>query len=251
MLPHYQKAAEQRKVIMRAVSITGFKKSGKTTLMSLLAHVLEARGLRVGIVKCTHHGLDLPNTDTFTLRTKDRDVAALAEGESAVFWSYRRSVQDMLGVLNADIVLVEGGKALDFLPRVLCLHNEEEAAELMPELAIATWGSVTLPDKPAFTAESVESLGALVAEKAFYLPGLDCKACGYEGCRGMAAGIVAGTESPQACRALNASFSVTVNGQPVGLNPFTASLLEGGIAGMVRSLKGVTPGCNVTISFKI
>ena len=264
---------------MRAIGITGFKNSGKTTCVLLLAQALERRGLRVGIVKCAHHALDKPDTDTSRLRGQGRDVAAMSGDENAVFWSGRRGPQDMLRVLDADMVLVEGGKTWDFLPRVLCLHTAEEAAQLSPELAVATYGPVAVPGLPAFGQKGVpavsadsaargadsvldvdavpagsadmDALAALAVEKAFCLPALNCGACGRTGCGGLAADIVAGKAAVQDCRALASPLTVLVNGQPLGLNPFTAQMLAGGVGGMLRALKGVTPGSVVRVELQL
>ena len=108
---------------MRAIGITGFKNSGKTTLTGLLATALEGLGRKVAVIKCTHHGLDLPGRDTSKLSAPGRPVAALGEDDAAIFWRGKIGFMDLFTRLPADIVLVEGGKNLTFLPRVLCLRD--------------------------------------------------------------------------------------------------------------------------------
>ena len=101
---------------MRAIGITGFKNSGKTTLTGLLATALEGLGRKVAVIKCTHHGLDLPGRDTSKLSAPGRPVAALGEDDAAIFWRGKIGFIDLFTRLPADIVLVEGGKNLTFLP---------------------------------------------------------------------------------------------------------------------------------------
>ena len=50
--------------------------------------------------------------------------------------------------------------------------------------------------------------------------------------------------------AARGNIEVTVNGQSVGLNPFTAQMLSGGIKGMLGALKGMVPGGEVIIRMK-
>lgn len=235
---------------MRAISIAGFKNSGKTTLTSLLAAALERRGLSVSIAKRTHHRLDKPDTDTAKLCAPGRIVAGFSETETALFWGGARQLPDMLPLLQADILLVEGGKSRDWLPRVLCARDPSEGEALNRGLALASYGRVPVPGLPHFTESTIDDLAALAAERAFMLPGLDCGACGYEGCLGLARAIVAGAAAVGDCRALDAPTAVTINGQPLGLNPFTAKVLGGAIRGMLREMKGVAPG-DVEIRLKL
>lgn len=235
---------------MKAIGITGFKNSGKTTLVALLAQALENMGRRVAVVKCTHHDLDLPGRDTSRLCAPGRPVAALGEKDAAIFWRDKMSIMDLLVRLPADIVLVEGGKNLTFLPRVLCLHDVLEGAMLAPELAVATFGAVSLPPLPSFDADTVDVLARLADKSAFVLGGLDCGLCGRESCAGLAADILAGKADPAHCLALvPASISLRVNGSEVPLNAFTARMLEGGLRGMLAPLKGMAPG-TVEITLK-
>ena len=228
---------------MRAIGITGFKNSGKTTLTGLLATALENLGRKVAVIKCVHHALDLADSDTGKLMIAGRAVAALGEDEAAIFWSGKVGFMDLFTRLTADIVLVEGGKRLSFLPRVLCLHDTGEAPDLAPELAVATFGAVSLPPLPAFDESSITELARLVDEKAFVLGGLDCGLCGRNNCAGLAGDIVRGLAAPGDCPALTpSSFSLKVNGREVPLNDFTSRILEGGLRGMLAPLKGMTAG---------
>lgn len=241
---------------MKAISIIGFSNSGKTTLMGLLADHFESAGLRVALVKHTHHHLDKPDTDTSRLMKPGRVVLALGAEETLLFQGTGRYLADMLPLLDADIVLTEGGKGLDWLPRVLCLRDEDEAtapdrmARLMPELAVACYGGFGLAGLPRFDESDIAALGAHILEKSFVLPGLDCGACGFSSCGELAKRIVSGLTTQDQCKSIGGAIEVTVNGVPVGLNPFTATLLSGGITGMLSALKGYTPGTEVLIRLK-
>ncbi|WP_353115613.1 molybdopterin-guanine dinucleotide biosynthesis protein MobB [Nitratidesulfovibrio sp.] len=232
---------------VKAVSIIGFKNSGKTTCTALLADALEARGLTVAVAKHTHHSLDKAETDTARLMKPGRTVIGIAEGECAVFWSTRRHLADLLPLVCADVLLVEGGKSLGWLPRVLCLREAGEAQALDRGLALATFGGVGAEGLPRFDAASVEALAELVAERGFVLPGLDCGACGQQDCAGFARMVVAHQAVAGDCCSVDGPLSVTVNGHQLGLNPFVARIVSGALKGMLAELKGYSPGAEVVI----
>jgi len=238
---------------MRAVSIIGFKNSGKSTLTELLAGALERRGLRVAVAKHAHSGLDKPDSDSARLRAPGRTVLALADGECAIFYGESRFLADMVPLMQADMLLVEGGKRLGWLPRILCLRapGEAEADEretLDQGLAFAAWGRIPAPGLPYFPGGpgvedgALDALASLAQEKAFMLPGLDCSACGRENCAALAAEIVAGKTGAKDCAALHSEVEVRINGQPLGLNAFVARVVAGALRGMLREMKGFAPG---------
>lgn len=227
---------------MKAISIIGFKNSGKTTLTARLAEAIEKRGLTVAVAKHTHHGLDKPDTDTARLMKSARTVIGVGPDECAVFWSTPRHLADLLPLVNADVLLVEGGKSLGWLPRILCLRDEGEAKALDRGLALATWGSVPAAPLPHFTAADIERLADFVLERAFLLPGLDCGACGQTDCAGLGRMVVSGEARPEDCRTVEGDVVITVNGHPVGLNPFVERIVAGTLRGLLGGLKGYAPG---------
>lgn len=226
---------------MFAAAVTGFKKSGKTTLCESLGQTFQGLGLQVSAVKCSHHEqLDAPETDTARLSRVYASVAAVLPQQAALFWNRRRYVPDLLPLMDGDGLIVEGGKQLGWLPRVLVLREPAEAAELRPELALCTFGPVQAEGLPA--VEDLAELAALIRDKGFALPGLDCGDCGRKDCAGLAADIVAGKATAETCQARKASCSVTVNGQPLAMNHFVSQIISGGVMGMLQGLKGFAPG---------
>ena len=123
---------------MQAISIIGFSNSGKTTLISRLSECLEARGLKVAIAKHTHHELDKPDTDTALLMGPKRTIVGLSntkdgKGEAMIHWGHPCFLRDLVPLLDADILLVEGGKNIGWLPRILCLRTTPELLTALPE----------------------------------------------------------------------------------------------------------------------
>lgn len=227
---------------MKGVQILGFKKSGKTTLCQALLAQLQAKGLTVSALKCTHNpGLDKEDTDTDRFLPYCRAVGALAGRESALFWNGVRSVTDMVSLLDADVLVAEGGREHAIAPRVLVLRRPEEAADLSdPGLVLATYGPVTAPGLPR--VETAAALAELVCARGFVLPGLDCGGCGRSGCLALGTDILAGRATMADCVASHPGLSVSVGGRSLSLNPFVSRVLASGIRGLLAELKGFGPG---------
>ncbi len=231
--------------MFKAVSVVGFKKSGKTTLVLELARELTARGRKVAAVKFTHHGLDLDGTDTSRFAQECVSVAGIGPKTTTLLWNSARQLQDIFPLLGADIVLVEGGKSLTWLPRFVVLGSGEDESMLGNGLAVATWGAGELPG--VRKAASVAELATLAESLAFSLPGLDCGACGRDSCLELAREIVAGAADAGACSAMDAKLCVRVGGQRLALNPFVDRLVTGTIRGLLTELKGNVPGQKIEI----
>ena len=226
---------------MIASTIVGFKNSGKTTLTLRVAEILKAKGHKAALAKHSAHGFDeLPGRDTTRYQELGVEVAGISDERSFLSWPGKRHLGDLLPLMDADVLVVEGGKPLKWLPRVILADDAETAAKLEPELAIAIYGKAELPGVP--TCATPEEVADAILERGFTLPGLDCGACGREDCRGLTADIVAGRATLADCAAGNASMRVAINGRTLGLNPFVADILTGGVMGMLSTLKGFAPG---------
>lgn len=126
----------------KAMAVVGRKNSGKTTLLVGLAAELASRGHRVGAVKFSHHALDRADRDTGKLGEHAHAVVGMSPGETSLFLKEERSVQQMLPWMDVDVLLVEGGKNLASLPRILTGSEAEQDQELDQGLALAVWGPV-------------------------------------------------------------------------------------------------------------
>ena len=227
---------------MKAISIVGPKNSGKTTLGLKLAKHFKESGLTVAAAKFSHHGFDWQDTDTTDYARICDAVAGLGPSETFVHWTDHRFLPDILPLLTADVLIVEGGKKLGFLPRILCLNGDlSDGTEwLLPELAIGSFGDKTVVGVPAF--DDVAALAETVLEKGFFLPGMDCETCGRPDCKTLAAEIVAGKTTTRACLAMHNSIKVDINGSPVAMKPFVEDIISASIREMLRTLKGYAPG---------
>jgi molybdopterin-guanine dinucleotide biosynthesis adapter protein len=224
---------------MQAIAVVGWKDSGKTTLAAELISALKRRGLRVGAAKCSHHPFDRADRDTGRLALDADVVAGISPQESMLLWPGNLNLREMIRFMGVDIVVVEGGKSLDWLPRVVVADDPDKAQELDGGLALGSVG-VRLGDKPLFA--TAEEIAGVALERGFILEGLNCGDCGYPECGDLAREIVAGRSRPEECKAAGEDLRVLVEGRELGLNLFVRSILTGTLTGMLSRLKGYTPG---------
>jgi len=103
---------------MRVFGVTGWKNSGKTTLVEALVRELTGRGWRVATVKHAHHDFDIDKegTDSFRHRKAGAREVAIVSGRR---WALMHelgeeeepTLEEVLSRLSpADLVLVEGYK---------------------------------------------------------------------------------------------------------------------------------------------
>ncbi|MDO6384758.1 MULTISPECIES: molybdopterin-guanine dinucleotide biosynthesis protein B [unclassified Uliginosibacterium] len=105
----------------KTFGISGWSGSGKTTLIEALIPLFTARGLRVSLIKHTHHGFDIdkPGKDSFRFRAAGASEVMLAgEQRWALMRELREEPQASLTELLArlspcDLVLVEGFKSAE------------------------------------------------------------------------------------------------------------------------------------------
>jgi molybdopterin-guanine dinucleotide biosynthesis protein B len=103
---------------MRVFGVTGWKNSGKTTLVEALVRELTRRGWQVATVKHAHHDFDIDKdgTDSFRHRKAGAKEVAIVSGRRwALMHELREeeepTLEDVLSRLSpSDLVLVEGYK---------------------------------------------------------------------------------------------------------------------------------------------
>lgn len=109
---------------MKVVSFAGYSGSGKTTLVEQLIRLLCQRGLRVSVVKHTHHSFDVdyPGKDTWRHRQAGAaEVVAASDRRLVLIREFEQptepTVHQLLAELDdrVDWVLVEGFKNSDLL----------------------------------------------------------------------------------------------------------------------------------------
>ncbi len=147
--------------------------SGKTTLIEAVLPCLTAQGLRVAVVKHTHHKveMDAPGKDSWRFDEAGANRVILATPERVFVQARlaRAGEEDYLGGLagGADLVIHEGGRWLDH-PKVLVRETAAEARERGTQGAVlAVVGASTVDaGVPAFHRDDVEGVATLISSLA-------------------------------------------------------------------------------------
>lgn len=156
------------------LGFTGFSGSGKTTLLATLISRLHARGLRIGLVKHSHHAFDIdhPGKDTHTLRQagacrvaigSSRRWALMVERSEPREASLAELVQQVDDP-HLDLILVEGFRQ-ETHPKVevhrpalghpmLAAHDVSVIAIATDDPALDTYGRPRLPLNDAMRVEA-------------------------------------------------------------------------------------------------
>jgi molybdopterin-guanine dinucleotide biosynthesis protein B len=102
---------------MKVFGIAGYSGSGKTTLIERVLPQLAARGLRVAVIKHTHHDFDIdrPGKDSWRAREAGATAVLLASDHRTALLTEHPDAPPTLGDLltnlpPCDLVLVEGYK---------------------------------------------------------------------------------------------------------------------------------------------
>lgn len=121
------------------LGFAAFSGTGKTTLLKKLLPLLRERGLRIGMVKHTHHDFDIdqPGKDSYELRKAGASEMLVASGKRwALMVETEREgdpvLQEIIGRLdqpNLDLILVEGFKHEAFAK--IELHRPSRGKPLM------------------------------------------------------------------------------------------------------------------------
>ena len=141
-----------RKSVIPLLAIAAWSGTGKTTLLKALIPALCAKGLRPGLIKHTHHKMDVdtPGKDSFELRKAGAAQTLVA---SAHRWALMtetpeepgldlRYLASRMDASTLDLVLVEGFKHED-VPKLLlfrqgCGHEVSELTIDKHVIAVAS-----------------------------------------------------------------------------------------------------------------
>lgn len=154
---------------MFAVGFVGPSGVGKTTLMEKVLARLVSRGRTVSAVKSTHHDTDLdsPGKDSWRYRTAGAKEVVLAGDKR---WALMRetegqkvSLQEILSRMDAvDIVLVEGYKGEEGIPRILVhRRNCAQALRMLPGVAAIATDDPNLEIPEGIARLDINSPGAV------------------------------------------------------------------------------------------
>lgn len=157
------------------LAIAAWSGTGKTTLLKKLIPLLCERGIRPGLIKHTHHNMDVdkPGKDSYELRKAGAAQTIVA---SAQRWALMTETPDepeidlaylvsRMDASTLDLVLVEGFKhepvAKILLFREGCGHSKDEL--VVDEYTIAIASDIALNvDVPVLNMNDPESIAGFI-----------------------------------------------------------------------------------------
>jgi molybdopterin-guanine dinucleotide biosynthesis protein B len=244
---------------MKAIGIVGFKKSGKTTLVTAIARELSNKHYQVAVIKHSNEPLNHGKTDTGKFMLEVPEVALITPTHTEIIWKGSRDLKQVLPLLSADFLIVEGFKSLKYFPKVLCLRDDSEKDLLADGLELftcgmdASWKERKVIDYLIGEEKDIKEMAMIIEQKSFLLPDANCGKCGYENCYNLAQAILEGKESIQKCSYNQEHISVKVNGKKVELNQFMEKLYQSILVGMLAPLKDIDSldGAEIEIKSKL
>ncbi len=160
----------------KVIGITGFKNTGKTTLVERLVRLLTARGYRIATIKHAHHAFDIDHEGRDSFRHRQagaQEVAVVSRRMWAIVHSLARepepTLDEVLAKIGpADLIIVEGYKR-DSFPKIEVrdpslphppIDNEDGTV-----VAIATAAPLQGEALPVFSRDDVEAIADFVVAK--------------------------------------------------------------------------------------
>lgn len=248
---------------MKSIAVIGYHHTGKTSIVVALLKALSAKGLRVATIKDIHS--DKYRADTSgknsALHIAAGSTQTFARGlyDSAMIYPKALSLLEILPLVNADFLIIEGMKDAA-VPKIVCAANTAELDELLDDSAIAIAGVISDELKQyqgldAFNAErDIESLCDLVLKKSFRtLPMADpecCSRCGSS-CYQMAMDVVQGRRNRQECvMDSEQNLVLEVGGREISIVPFVQDILRDSILAVLKNLRDTDLSQEIRIQIK-
>lgn len=244
---------------MKAVSVVGYTKSGKTTTIETIIRELRKRNYRVGSIKDIHYEgfqIDTDGTNTDRHRKAGAElVTARGLHETDVLFSERLDLYAMARFYDVDYLIVEGIREAN-TPIILTADKVEDLDERWSDHVFMVSGKIAdtidaYRGVPAISVlEDPTALVDRVEEIAFELlpdfPANCCTACGGT-CRELCAAILKGERKREDCVLDQAQVRLSVNDQVVPMVPFVQNILRNALLGVVKELDGFQEDAKIKV----
>ncbi len=246
---------------MKALAITGFPQTGKTTVCETIINGLQNRGFSVGSIKDVQSDFFI-NCNRSTNKQQDDtlQVAVRSLSETGILYQSVLPIDLVLKHYEQDFVILEDVVDCN-VPLIITATNEQEIVELTDCRTIAVSGLFAMQNSgeinglPIFDAlQNPDQLIDYVIENAFEpLPNFDaecCSACGSS-CQDMV-GLVAHHKAKRSdCILSNQLVELLINDKPVKMVPFVQNILRNAVMGVVSELQGYAKNSEIKVRFKI
>lgn len=158
----------------RVFGVTGWKNSGKTTLVTRLIAELTKRGYKISSVKHAHHKCDIDKPGTDSYRHREAGAGEVVLVAAGVRWAVMHEckteeeplLDDLLPMLSpCDLVLVEGYKTEPFpkieVRRAEAKHTEPIAPKDNRIVAVASDRPESMDDSHGLTIFQLDEISSM------------------------------------------------------------------------------------------
>lgn len=113
---------------MKIIGVYGFKKSGKTTVVTSIIEGLVKKGYSVSSAKSIHiddFSLETKGTDTFKHHASGAERVGLVYPKGKAILYYDQNTEDFLNNFESDYLILEGFREY-MCPKILCARDEDD-----------------------------------------------------------------------------------------------------------------------------
>lgn len=217
---------------MKAISVIGTSKTGKTTTIEKIIQELTKRGYRVGTIKEIHfHDFKMDTEGSNTDRHKKAGatlVTARGNDETDILFQEKLSVDEILSFYDQDFVIMEGVRDT-LAPKIVTANNVEAIEERFDKTVFAISGVVSeeiseYKGLPAINALShIGDLVDLIEEKSFN-------------------SLTETSSKP--------GLYLKIGGQDISMVPFVENTVKNTVEALVKELHGYTEDGDIQICIK-
>ncbi|MDY0236280.1 MAG: molybdopterin-guanine dinucleotide biosynthesis protein B [Gudongella sp.] len=247
---------------MRAISVIGTSKTGKTTTIEGIIQELTKRGYSVGSIKEIHfHAFKMDIEGTNTDRHKKAGatlVTARGDSETDILFQEKLSINEILSFYDHDFVIMEGVRDAP-VPKIVTASSIEAIEDRFDETVFAISGVVSekiteYKSLPAINALThIKELVDLIEEKSFpLLPAMKdecCMTCGYT-CEEFCGRILKGLSKREDCVLSKSGISLKIGGKDITMVPFVQKIIQNTLEALVKELDGYTKDGDIEICIK-
>lgn len=225
---------------MKCVGIVGFSGKEGKSLVVKLSKELRRREYKVAFIKCATNIQGLVEKEINEEEIYTQTIINCFPGETTFSFKNAKSLEDILALIDADYVLIEGFEEDKSYPRIVFIGENRKGKDSFNGLEIAGYGRTQIPHFAV--TQDITQLVDIIEEKSFKLPNLDCGACGCESCYTFAQEIIKGNKKLEDCVSLNPKVKVKIEGTPLPMNPFISGIVENTVRALLSSFKGYKKG---------
>lgn len=215
---------------MKIISVVGTKDTGKTTLVVKIVKELVSRGFKVGTIKHMHETFDVEGRDTWKHKEAGAELVIGSADQTFFLTDQKLDIENLLTrsecLINLDYMVIEGFKYSNYA-KISVSDFEDEF-------------TLTKVNAKEISDTKLKDLVDLIEKRSYgILPYMNCKDCGYNGCKEMAKASVKGEVSEDVCVMKKIKdVELKIDGEKVPMNPFVQTFVQNTTIGMISSLRG-------------